>query len=562
MRTTSQEKIDHYERLGLWDNRTLMQAFDAAVTGTPDRAALIDPPNRAALGFGTPLSLTYRTLDRQVERLMARFHAAGLRQGDIVVLQMPNFVEIVIAYLALARLGVIISPVAMQYGRHELSGIAEILEPAAYISIASFKGAPYMAPHAQAFPGTVRRLAFGPQDGSALDFIDSLPTDGKAADAAKAYAANLSHSPHDIFTICWTSGTTGTPKGVPRSHNHWFCIAAGTRYAARLRDGDCMVCPFPFINMASVGGFLFNWLACRGTLVLHHPLDLPVFLGQMQDHKATYSIVPPALLNMLLKDEALLQRFDLSALRVIGSGGAPISPWAIQAFRDRLGVDIINMFGSNEGMSLVSDMENTPEPEKRANLFPRFGGRGLSWANPVAAGIETKLADPDTGAEITTPGVPGELVIAGTTVFDGYFKSAASQSSVFTADGFFRSGDLFEIDRDDPRYYRFLGRCKDIIIRGGMKISPDEIDQLLLAHPKIADAAVIGVADDIMGERICAVVVPRANETVTLDDITAYLRDKDIALFKLPERLETVEALPRNALGKILRRDLKDSLRR
>ena len=174
----------------------------------------------------------------------------------------------------------------------------------------------------------------------------------------------------DIFTICWTSGTTGVPKGVPRSHNHWVAIAPGTYIAARLQDGDVMLNPFPLINMASIGGITMSWLRVAGTMVLHHPFDPQVYLGQIATERPSFTIAPPAVLNMLLQNEELLSTVDLSSLRTIGSGSAPLAPAMVEGFHERLNLPVINIFGSNEGMTLITGPDDVPDPVERASYFP------------------------------------------------------------------------------------------------------------------------------------------------------------------------------------------------
>ena len=171
--------------------------------------------------------------------------------------------------------------------------------------------------------------------------------------------------------------------------------------------------------------------------------------------------------------------------------------------------------------------------------------------------VKTRLVDPESNEEITEPGIPGELLYRGPTIFDGYWNSPEVNNEVFS-DGYFHTGDMFEIAAPDgdPRYYKFVGRCKDIISRGGMKISPEELDNLLAGHPKVADAAVVGVADARLGERVGVAVVPKAGESLSLDDIIEFLKKCDVAIFKLPEMLREVDDLPRNPLGKVLRHEL------
>ena len=196
----------------------------------------------------------------------------------------------------------------------------------------------------------------------------------------------------------------------------------------------------------------------------------------------------------------------------------------------------------------------------RARYFPRYGAAGRTWSFSMARWTHTRIVDPATGAEITEAGVPGELQISGPGVFPGYLP-ASGVPDPFEPDGFLKTGDILEIAGDELEYLHYVDRSADIIARGGMKISAAELEALVSGHPKVADVAVVGYPDDVLGERTCAVVVPAPGETITLDEIVAYLRGVGIATFKLPERLELRTELPRNPLGKILKRDLRADLR-
>jgi len=342
----------------------------------------------------------------------------------------------------------------------------------------------------------------------------------------------------------------------------WLTSAYTSYDVVRFREGDVFLNPFPLVNMASIGGFLYNWLLSHSTLVLHHPLDLAVFLKQIEKEKVTYTITAPAILTMLLKDPSLMSMADLSSVRVIGSGGAPLSPWMVREWQEKHDIVVINIFGSNEGMVLISGFEDIPDPAMRAEYFPRFGVAGLEWNNRVAGRIRTRLVDIESGEEVTEPGQAGELLIWGASVFDGYYNAPETNKEVFSEDGFFHTGDLFEIagSGEENRFYRFVGRCKDIIVRGGVKISPDELDNLLAGHPKIAEVAVVGYADEVMEERVCAVAVPKEGELLELKEIVEFLKEKQVAVFKWPERLLMVDQLPRNPVGKVLRAKLKEKV--
>jgi cyclohexanecarboxylate-CoA ligase len=360
-------------------------------------------------------------------------------------------------------------------------------------------------------------------------------------------------------TICWTSGTTGTPKGVPRSHNMWVATARACIEAGGYEAGDRLLNPFPLVNMAAIGAFLYPCLLMPCALVLHQPMNPPLFLAQMQDEKISFTIAPPALLNQLAKSEAMWRRFDFSALRALGSGSAPLAPWMIETFSQQYGKEVINFYGSNEGVALFCTPQTATDPAVRATMFPALGsGRG-NWQGAAAGFVLSKLVDPETGELITEPGRVGELLFGGATVFDGYLGT--DNRTVMDAEGYFHTGDLVEICGDPPHYYRIAGRCKDIINRGGMKISPAELDVLLEGMPQLKEVAVCGYTDETLGERVCACVVPAAADAApTLEKLVSWLTERGLARYKLPERLEVLTALPRNPLGKVQRFLLRETV--
>ena len=286
------------------------------------------------------------------------------------------------------------------------------------------------------------------------------------------------------------------------------------------------------------------------SLVFHHPIDVPVFLQQMQDEKISYTLAPPALLNQLAKSEELWRKYDFTHLRSVGSGSAPLSPWMIDIFDNKYQKPIVNYYGSNEGINFFANKTSSTSAEDRAAVFSLTQSQGL---------IQSKVVDHETGQPVTTKGHKGELLIKGASVFDGYLNT--DNDEVFSDDGYFHTGDLVELCGDDALSCRIVGRCKDIINRGGMKISPAEIDILLESHPALVEAAVCAYPDERLGEKVCAFVVVKENESIELDGINSFLIDHGLAKFKLPERIETIDALPRNPLGKVQRFSLEQQLK-
>ncbi len=569
MRTTPAERIRDYRARGWWGDTRIHDLFDVNARANPERLALVDAPNRADL-VGTPANrLSFAAAASLADGYSLSLARLGLGKDDVLVTQLPNIAEYPLLYIAAMRLGIVVSPVPVQFRRHELEQIVRLTNAKAILTIDQLKGTDQI--------GIALALSSDlAKDGLTLQVLSlrsatsttQTPPGATAFEAAALDAESIAElhnavqaaavDADDIATICWTSGTEGTPKGVPRSHNHWYAISFAHLRGAGIQPGEVLLNPFPLINMAAIGGCFMSWMHNGGTLVLHHPLDLPTYLKQIAIERPQYAIAPPALLNMLLKNEALLATVDLSSLRCIGSGSAPLDPEMIAGYRDRFGIEICNNFGSNEGVSLISNAENASDPVHRARWFPRFGRDEISWASPPPVHIRTRIINPDTGEEIVDAGKPGELQITGPTVFDGYYRAPQITAQSFTGDNWFRTGDLFELcgEGDDLRFYRFVGRLKQIIVRGGVKIAPEELDNLLSQMPSVLEGAVASYADPIMGEKICAVIVPRPGVEVTLESICEHFRIAGLAMFKFPERVRVVAQLPRNSVGKVLRGEL------
>jgi acyl-CoA synthetase (AMP-forming)/AMP-acid ligase II len=554
MIVAGEEKRRVYREAGWWGDQTLADLFFANAAKHPERLALVDAPNRADFAFGAPRRLTYAQMQTEVKRYAGALLAAGIGKDDVIIIQLPNISEFVSLYFAAATIGAIVSPVAVQYRTHELSAMFGIVEPKAFICGTVMKGADHIGTVRPLLGDKIALMTVGP-DAPA----DALDLDAATArpDLLDAYRAATTIDADDVFTICWTSGTTGVPKGVPRSHNHWVGIAPATYITSQLQDGEVMLNPFPLINMASIGGITMSWLRIAGTMVLHHPFDPQIYLSQIATERPSFTIAPPAVLNMLLQNEALLAKVDLSSLRTIGSGSAPLAPAMVQGFQERLNLPVINIFGSNEGMSLITAPDVVPDPVERASYFPNGLDLMPFYGDAPQRILESRLVPPSGGQPITEEGVPGELQVRGPSVFEGYWKAPEQTAAAFTGDAWFKTGDLFEIAQGG-RFLKYTGRCKDLIIRGGVNISPEEIDQLLGGHPELAEACVFSLPDPVMGERIGLAAVPRPGSDVTLESVTNYLKHQDLAVFKLPERMFRFESLPRNVTNKVMRSEVRE----
>ncbi len=549
------ERVADYTARGWWSQDTMDPLFRAQVARQPDRLAVVDPANKAALVGTEPRRLTWRELDGEVDRLAAVLLDRGAVPGDVLAVQLPNTVELVVAYLAAWRIGLIVTPFPVQFREHEIVELAGLASASLFLTstrIGDRAAAAEVAGYASNIAGLRAVLAHGPEVPSGVLSADEL-----LASATSTVDPPIA-DPNDCVTICWTSGTESTPKGVPRCHYDWLAICWGTVDAPRLTEDDVLLNPFPMVNMAGINGMFLPWLRVGCVLVQHHPVDLPTFLGQIGAEGVTYTVAPPALLTLLLHRPEMLSAADISTLTRIGSGSVPLQPPMVRGWQER-GIGIINFFGSNEGIALLTDPHDVPDPAQRARYFPRYGTPGHTWSSRIAEWTSVRLVDPVTGDEVTEPGTPGELRIKGPTVFAGYLHGDGLPSP-FDEQGYLRTGDVFVIAGEDHQFLEYVDRAKDLVIRGGMNIAPAELEGLIAGHPSVADVAIVGYPDDVLGEKVCAVVVPREGATVELADLVGFLRDKRIASYKLPEYLRVRTALPRNPVGKILKRELRDEI--
>lgn len=497
-----------------------------------DALALADAPNRAAFFGGEPHRLTWNELDRAVDSMASQLSDLGVTAQTAVAVQLPNVVELVVALLACARTGAIAVPFPVQHRGHELrSGLA-----VADVRVVLTADRPDRTDQVETMQAIAAEIGN-------IEVAEPATIDLVRAALAPVGTAPL--SPDDVATICWTSGTTGLPKGVPRTHAMWRASSDYQVAELSITADDRILCPFPVVNMAGIGGMLLPWITAGAALFLHQPLDLQVFIGQIQGEKISYTVAPPPVLNMLLRNEALLASVDLSTIRAISSGSAPLDPWMVAGWQER-GIEIVNVFGSNEGAALLSTMRSVPDPEERARFFPR----------PEREGVVVRLVDLDTAEEITETGRPGELRFSGPTVFSGYVGSTGEE---FDAEGFYRTGDVFQWagTAEPPDLLQFIDRAKDIIIRGGMNISAAEVEALVASHDTVTECAAVAYPDPDLGERVGLFVVAADGAEPTLDDLLMHLRGLEIASYKLPERIELVDALPRNPVGKITKADLR-----
>lgn len=544
----SQEMIKKWTEAGAWGDKTFIDYFKEHVRTQPDKVCLVDPMNKEALVGFKPEKLTYKELDRAVDATAEALLALGIKKDDIIMVQIPNCWELAMLYLAITRSGATISPMPMQWRASEYEFIAGMTEAVAIITVEAFGGFKHkeMAEKVQAKHPSIKHILTLPDiqkmsKGEVTGRLDKIRID-----------------PNDVFTLCWSSGTEAEPKGCPLSHNNWLFLAQLCFESAPIFPGDNLITAGPLVNMASIGTVYIEWLKGGGKLVLHHPFDGPSFIMQMKLEEINYTLLVPAIVNALLKHPKVDQ-FDLSKVRAITIGAAPPSLWSVQDLKRRWGIEFGNIWGQNEGTANISGPKYITDMEMRIDHFPQLGKPGAPWNEGMLGFCEMKLIDPVTAQEVTEEGKVGELWYRGPNVIPGYYKRPDLTAKAFDKDGFFNTGDLFQIK--DYDCVGFFERSKDIIIRGGFNVSAQEVENMVLGFPKVMDAAAVAMPDDILGERTCIYVVPKPGETVTLEEVVAFMKEKDLAVYKIPERLEVIGAIPRNPVGKIMKRILRADIK-
>ncbi|MCP3941462.1 MAG: acyl--CoA ligase [Desulfobacteraceae bacterium] len=537
--------IAQYMASGVYSDLTLMDHLAVHVEKNPDKICIADPPNRRQLDGIDPERLSYGKFQSAIDATACGLVNLGLEKDDVVMVQLPNTWELAMLYFAISKAGGIISPAPVLWREAELKYIADLTEAKFFITLDTFNKFNHLKmgknlsdnhPHLIHLLNLedIRRMSRGPTDTS----LEQIQVDA-----------------NDIFTICWTSGTEANPKGCPLSHNNWAGMAA-VQDAAGMKACDVMLTAGPLVNMASVGTVFIPWTVLGGTLILHHPFDPDAFMHQIMTEKPNYTLLVPALANMLAKHPSV-DKFDLSSFRTITLGSAPPSLWTMQEFKKRWDIDIGNIWGQNEGTGFISSIKDVPDMKTRATCFPHYGKKGVKWKSLISQHIIVKLVDP-MDRQVTKIGEVGELVYKGPGVIAEYYKAPDITKKSFTQDGFFRTGDIFKIVENNC--ICFYERAKDIIIRGGYNISSQEIENHLMAHPKIQDLAVVSMPDEKLGEKMCVYAVPAPDKQLDLDDLTCFLEEKKVARYKHPERLEIVDAIPRNPVGKVLKKKLRQNI--
>lgn len=526
-----------YREKGYWIDKSLAQEYGIAFDKYKDRVALLDRDR----------SITYGELDRMSDNLALNLLEIGLRPLDRVVVQLPNVAEFVVLYLALQKMGGIPIAALTPHRFAEISQFVELSGAAACVVPDQHGDFDYcaMVERIRRKSSTLRHgIVLGPARPEFLSLHDMI---AKPSSLPLSKLAEIKIDPTDPAIFQLSGGTTGIPKLIPRTHNDYAYNSKVASRVCAVGENSILIVILPIAHnlplaCPGIQGFLFN----GGKVVLSTSARPEDVCALIEKHRVTHIKVVPAVLIRLLHDPAVT-RHDLSSLKIIQSGGQSMLP-EVRALAKKLipSAFIQENFGMSEGLLMFVRLDD-PEDVARETV-----GR------PVCPDDEVRLLD-DDDREIFG-GEAGELCCRGPYTLRGYFGVPEYNARTFTSDGFYRSGDLMRRHRSGN--YIVEGRKKDLINRGGEKISAEEIENLILSHPSVKNVACIPVPDPVLGERMCACVILRDNARLNFDDLKNFLLGKEIAKYKLPERLELMADFPLSPFGKVSKKTLTEMISR
>lgn len=468
--------------------------------------------DRPGLEF-TGETCSFGQLDTDSDRLATWLLTTGTEPGDRVAVYLKNSPTLILIYLACAKAGFIFTPINILYRQGEIAHILSDSEPR--IVFADPESAEIVA---RAISDDSIRLQLASE-------VDQLIADTTAANSIPEPADG------DIAALVYTSGTTGRPKGAMLTQGNFVANAANLVEAWHMTSDDRLLLTLPLFHVHGLGNGLHTWLALGYRLRLMERFRKETIVEDLLDFKPTVFFGVPTMYERLLETPLDVARQIGSSVRLFVSGSAPLPAATHRKFEQLFGSVILERYGMSETLMNVS---NPHDGERRP------GSIGLPLPN-----ISIRICDQVTDAEVTNDET-GELHIKGPNVFSGYWRQDAATKAAFTDDGYFRSGDLGV--RSDDGYITLQGRGKELIISGGFNVYPREIEEFLTKQPGVTAAAVVGIQDPLKGERPLAFIVSDA--PIDSDTLRSACRD-GLASFKNPTNFIQVDALPRNALGKV-----------
>ena len=518
-----------YPRIDIPDVSIYDDLFGSLDDADLDRVALIDPASGA--------ETTYATLRAHVDAFAGALAARGVETGTVVALLCPNVPAFATVFHGILRLGAIVTTINSLYTAHEIENQLRDAAATWLVTVSPLLGPAREAARAAGIPDE-RIIVLDGTDGHA---------DLRALLSERRMPPPVAFDPAThVAVLPYSSGTTGNPKGVMLTHRNLVANVHQCRVVIELHPDDRVLAVLPFFHIYGMTVLLNLALRQRASLVTMPRFDLVEFLRNVQDHRCTFLFIAPPIAVALAK-HPVVDQFDTSSVRTVFSGAAPLDGDTADAAARRLNARILQGYGMSE-LSPVSHAV----PADRTDI-------PASAVGVLLPNVDAKLIDPETGAEIEEHGddgltVPGEIWVRGPNVMLGYLNRPDATAETLDADGFLHTGDIGVHHVDGS--FSIVDRLKELIKYKGYQIAPAELEALLLSHPRIMDAAVIGVDDDDKQEIPKAFVVAAADSGLTADEVMAFVA-AEVAPHKKVRRVEFIDAIPKSTSGKILRKDLR-----
>ena len=526
------EMIEGWRRAGYWTDVTTLDLLEGHARARPDEISIVDARRR----------LTWRAALAAVEGFAGALAGIGLERDTPVVLQLPNSVEESLIRLALKRLGLLAAYVPVVWRGAELAAVVDLLEPGAMVVPDRFRDTDMVAT-ARAIRERHRAMSIVAVDGGG-DAADCLAVSLDGAAAGAAPGEDRRYGPHEVTKLVVTSGSTGAPKLVERLEQQELLWARGV--TARMgATGDDVI--GGFVPMSGGPGYHAwgGWLVTGARFVLTDGFAPEALLPAIERERVSAVMTAPAILARLAASP-LLAAHDISSLRVIRTGSANLPPAVIEQAERRLGCPVVKAGGAMEACSFGQVGIDDPDEIRLGASIGR-----------VMDGGELRVVDGEGNA--LPPGEAGELWIRGPATSSGYFrdrKATVEAWGTLGPEGWFRTGDVATVDPEG--YVTLVGRIKETINRGGMNVFPLELESILAEHPKILEAAVVGIPDDVLGEVPCLCVIPSGEGGIALDEVTGFLDARGLARYKFPVRVEHFADFPRGQTMRVNRRRLAE----
>lgn len=525
---------------GLWPDRTINDALDECVARVPDKTAL----TAMRAEGGTVTRFSYREMARMADRIAVGLHRLGVGKNDVVACQLPNAWQFTLLYLACSRIGAVMNPLMPIFRARELAFMLAHGEAKVFVCPKVFRGFDHeqMGLELQArLPHLKHVIAI---DGAGDNSFDQLLSGSAWEDEPDARDILTRHrpGPDDVTQLIYTSGTTGEPKGAMHSAN--TLLANILPYAERLKLGqdDVILMASP---MAHQTGFMYGLMMpvfLRASAVLLDVWEPRKAIDLIRAEGCSFTMASTPFLTDLAKNVAD-SGLAVPTLKTFLCAGAPIPGPLVEQARAALGANIISAWGMTENGAVTTTLLDD-DPSRSATT----DGKPLP-------GVEVRVADVD-GTPLPN-GQPGRLLLRAHSNFGGYLKRPHLNNT--DAEGWFDTGDLARLD--DAGYIRITGRSKDVIIRGGENIPVVEIESLLYKHPAVQLAAIVAYPDERLGERACAVVVPKPGQSLDLAGLVAFFKEQKVAQQYIPEKLLLRDAMPATPSGKIQKFKLREELK-